>query len=120
MLFKDLIGDRFPGYKKSIIVILLIFISIPAPKKWPRVLYRIVDGVEADISLEDLNRLRQIEMEIFKNVVKDVEKESGFDWSGTLEENISADVKVAKSLRNSFYNYEKDRKKNDPKYFVFR
>ena len=73
-------------------------------------LYRIIDGVEADISPEDLSRLRQIEMEIFKNVVKDVEKESGFDWSGTLEENISADIKVATSLRNSFYNYEKDRK----------
>ena len=70
--------------------------------------------------MDDLNRLRQIEMEIFKNVVKDVEKENGVYWSGTLEENILADIKVASSMRNSFYNYEKDKKKNGPMYFVFK
>lgn len=60
-------------------------------------------------------------MGIFKNIIKDVEKQTGFDWSGTLEENISADVKVAGSVRSSFYNYEKDRKQSKgPQYFKFR
>lgn len=52
--------------------------------------------------------------------MKEVEKQNGFDWTGTLEENISADIKVAASIRSSFYNYEKDKKKDGPQYFVFK
>ena len=63
---------------------------------------------------------KQIEMEIFKNVMKDVEKQNGFDWTGTLEENISADIKVAASIRSSLYNYEKEKQKDGQQYVVVK
>ena len=69
---------------------------------------------------EDANRLAGIEMEIFGNIVKDVEKEMDQEWSGTKKENRIADEKVAMSIRNSFLNYERDRKANAPSFFKFK
>ena len=83
-------------------------------------MYRTVDGA-SDISADDREHLKEIEMDIFKNVINEVEKQNGFDWSGTLEENVSADTKIAASIRSSFYNYEQGRKMSKgPQYFVFR
>ena len=59
-------------------------------------------------------------MDIFSNIVKEVEKATKQDWSGSLKENKLADEKVAMSIRNSFQNYERDRKGKDVSFFNFK
>lgn len=69
---------------------------------------------------EDANRLADIELGIFGNIVKEVEKQTKHEWSGSLKENKLADERVASCIRNSFANYEKDRKADSPSYFKFK
>lgn len=59
-------------------------------------------------------------MDIFANIVKEVEKATEKNWSGTVKENKMADTKVAMSIRNSFQNYERDRKDGDVSFFNFK
>lgn len=61
-----------------------------------------------------------IEMDIFGNIVKEVEKVTKQDWTGSLKDNKLADEKVAMSIRNSFQNYERDRKGKDVSFFNFK
>ena len=60
--------------------------------------------------------MSQIELDVFKNILKKVEKESDCKWSRTIKENSLADAKIAKSIRNSLINYERDRKKEEPSF----
>ena len=69
---------------------------------------------------EDAARLEKIEMEIFGNVVSEVEEETKHGWSGSMKENKLADEKVAKSIRNSFQIYEKNRKATATSFFRFK
>lgn len=91
-----------------------------ANQKWRKAFYRILDGSESILETEDANRLSRIEMEIFENIVTEVEKKTEMDWSGSRKENRLADEKVAMSIRNSLHNYERDRKADAPSFFKFK
>ena len=91
-----------------------------ANQKWRRVFYRILDGSESILETEDADRLSRIEMEIFGNIVLEVEKKTEMGWSGSRKENRLADEKVAMSIRNSLHNYERDRKADAPSFFKFK
>ena len=78
---------------------------------------RFLDGAELDD--DDRERIMQIEDIIFNNIKKEVEDDTGKDWSGTAEENRRADFKVSKSVKSSFESYEKTRKSSDASFFRF-
>ena len=89
---------------------------VSAEKTFKKILFRILDGGWFDQESEELKRLSQIELEVFKNILKEVESETDCKWSGSIKENSLADVKIAKSIRNSLINYERDRKDQEPTY----
>ena len=91
-------------------------VNVSAEKSFKKILFRILDGGWFDKGSEEFKRLSQIELDVFKNILKEVEKESDCKWSGTIKENSLADVKIAKSIRNSLINYERDRKKKEPSF----
>ena len=84
---------------------------------WKIVFNRFLDA--AELEEEDRDRIMQIEDVIFKNIQKEVEHDTGNDWSGTKDENYRADFKIAKSVKSSFESYEKSKQKNDPSFFRF-
>ena len=55
-------------------------------------------------SKDTRERLLEAEMNIFKNVKKEVVDETG-PWTGSLQQNMMADVKIAYSIYSSFKNY---------------
>ena len=64
--------------------------------------------------------MRNIEEGIFRDLVKiEVEAELG-DWSGSKEQNQMADLKIAKNVKSSFCEYEKNRNSYDENYFKFK
>ena len=68
-------------------------------------------GVEVD-------RIRKIEQDLFVSFIKkEVEAEQG-SWIGSVENNRLADKRVAAIVKTSFKNYEKNKKKFEPAYFV--
>ena len=77
-----------------------------------------MDGIP-EVDAEDREVLRAIEMKTF-NVVKEKMIKDGGSWTGTQEENATADFKVAKMIRNSFYVYEKSKPSFQPSYFRFK
>ena len=72
----------------------------------------------ADLSTGDRDKIKAIEQDIFLNMKAQMEKENQ-TWDGEKESNKVADFKVAQSIKKSFLNYEKDRKKSEPQYFKF-
>ena len=66
-----------------------------------------------------MDKLREIERNIFRSIVKDeVIAESG-PWLGTLDQNDAADLKVSMIVKTSFKVYEKSRKVFETSYFKF-
>ena len=84
---------------------------------WKIIFNRFLDCAELDD--DDRDRIMQIEDIIFNNIKKEVEEDTGKDFSGTEEENRRADFKVAKSVKSSFESYEKTRKSSDTSFFRF-
>ena len=68
--------------------------------KWKRMWCRFVDTH----SKNTRQQLLDVEMNIFKNVKKEVVDETG-PWIGSLKQNMMADVKIAFSIFSSFKNY---------------
>ena len=93
-----------------------MYFVVSAEKAFKKILFRILDGGLFDHKSEESKRLLQIEIDVFKNILKEVEKETECKWSGTIKENSLADAKIAKSIRNSLINYERDRKDQEPSY----
>lgn len=64
-------------------------------------------------------KLRKLEENSFRNLVKaEVEQILG-PWSGSQEQNKCADVKIAMSIRSSFKAYENNKKNFEKSYFKF-
>ena len=77
--------------------------------------YREVDSKSG----EDGDKLRKIEESLFFSQVKaDVVEELG-PWTGSVEQNSLADMKISKKIRTSFHSYEKNRNTCDVCYFKF-
>lgn len=63
--------------------------------------------------------MRKIEEKLFRALVKsEVELVYG-PWTGTVEQNRSADMKISMIVKSSFKVYEKTRKTFEPSYFKF-
>ena len=84
--------------------------------EWCIMFYRFLDCMAGSEGIG----LRQIEEEIFQEVIKsEVEEELGA-WQGNGNQNVLADVKIAKAIRSAFYNYEKSVDVNiDESFFKF-
>lgn len=68
---------------------------------------------------EDGDKLRAIEMDIFYDVVKQEVQQIHGSWKGSREENQMADMLIASLVKNSFKNYELNKKSYEPEYFRF-
>ena len=56
---------------------------------------------------------------MFQELIRrEVEDETG-SWSGSIDQNQLADMKIASSVRNSLKAYEKNRKNFEESYFKF-
>ena len=91
--------------------------KFPSDGKWRKLLYRFLDGGEFDDATQV--SLDVMEMNVFKNILKEIENEIGHPWEGSKKENELADLKVAISIKNSFANYEKNKSKTDQLFFKF-
>ena len=89
--------------------------SIVGDQSWKRYFYRCVDTLAGT----DGDHLREIEEKSFAHIFKkEVEAELG-PWTGSAEQNRLADYKIAGSVKNSFKNYEKNKKEYEQSYFKF-
>lgn len=79
---------------------------------WNRLLDSIEDGKEKE-------ELLRIENKLFLNIKKEVEADTGSSWTGTVEENYNADLKVASSVYISFKSYESGLKRQG-QFFQFK
>ena len=86
--------------------------KFPPAKAFKKIFYRAVDG-------DLLETLRPVEERVFKTIRLDVEKEHKCEWDGGKEMNRTADLKVAATVRNSLFAYEKNRSKKQRSYFKF-
>ena len=67
----------------------------------------------------DGDRVREVEEKSFTNLVKEeVETEMGV-WTGSEEQNRSADLKIAISIKTAFKNYEKNKQSYEKCFFKF-
>ena len=64
-------------------------------------LYKFIDG--ADLQEVVLRRVLEIESSIFRRIKAEVIEDSGREWTGDRIQNKMADLKIALSLKNSFY-----------------
>ena len=80
-------------------------------------LYKFIDG--ADLQEVVLKRVLEIESTIFKRIKAEVIEDSGREWTGDRIQNKMADLKIALSLKSSFYNYEKSKSAGSRSYFKF-
>lgn len=88
----------------------------PDVRVFKRIFYRGVDTITG----EQGEQLRKIEEDMFRDLVKhEVEAELG-DWSGSKQQNQMADLKIAKNVKSSFCEYEKNRHSYDDNYFKFK
>ena len=67
---------------------------------------------------DDGDVLRDIEAKTFKLIKKEISKED--EWTGTAKQNGDGDLKVAKTIRRSFYVYEKSKQSYMPSFFKFK
>ena len=81
--------------------------------------YRICDGIEDGGNDEIGDKLLEIEFSTFLVVKKSIVKDCG-SWSGSLENNRKADQMIARVIRRSIHNYEKNRKSYEKTYFLFK
>ena len=77
-------------------------------KEWKKTFYRLVDGYQTVECKR--KRLLEAENNIFQNVKKSIEDETG-DWTGTKLQNRLADYKIAAAITTSFKTYEKGLKR---------
>ena len=89
--------------------------QILADRHFKKIFYRETDSLSGEAG----ENLRKTEEDIFKSLVKEeVEKEMG-SWTGSEHQNKNADMKVAIIVKNSFRNYENNRKPYEDSYFKF-
>ena len=67
---------------------------------------------------DDRDVLRDIEAKTFKLIKKEIVKED--EWTGTVKQNEDGDLKVAKTIRQAFYVYEKSKQSYMPSFFKFK
>lgn len=84
--------------------------------KWKRLWNRLLDTLEFGKEREDL---LAIENKLFTHIKKEIEAETGLPWTGTEEENYTADLKVATTVYLSFKNYEAGLKRQGS-FFAFK
>ena len=78
--------------------------------------YRNVDTLAGEVG----EQLREMEHNMFRDIVKlHVEAELG-DWSGSKEQNQLADITIVKNVKSAFYEYEKNKKSYEKSFFVFK
>ena len=87
----------------------------PHDEEWTRIFYRTVD------SLSDSNggRLRKVEEELFIEFAKAEVLEVLGKWTGSSEQNKSADQKISRYVKSSFRAYEKNLKSPQEPFFKF-
>ena len=83
---------------------------------WKKMYNRWLDSGE--FSKEETERLKSIQLSIFKNVMKEIDKEEQDSFNGSREHNRIGDFKVAVSIKKSFRNFEANKKK-EKSYFKF-
>ena len=87
----------------------------PGDLKWKKVFYRAVDSPTDPAG----DKLREIEEEVFAEIIKfEVEEEMG-PWTGSADQNRVADQKIAGCIKSAFKSYEKTRKPFQESYFEF-
>ena len=84
--------------------------------KWKRVWNRLLDTIGDGQEKEDL---LVIENKLFMHSKKEIETETGLPWTGTEEENYTADLKVATSVYTAFKSYEAGMKRQGS-FFQFK
>ena len=71
--------------------------------QWKKIFYRLVDSYDQDETKR--KRLLEAENNVFQNIKKVVENDTGL-WSGSQLQNRLADYKVASAIYSSFKTYE--------------
>ena len=89
--------------------------SFPEDQQWKKTFYRRVDSL-AD---ERGSKLRKIEENLFKEVVKFEVEEALGPWTGSAIQNRSADLKISTGIKSSFKSYEKNKQSFEESYFKF-
>ena len=108
-------GKYFPGESLLMFFSVIINFFLIDVRVFKSIYYREVDSKSG----EDGEKLRKIEESLFFSEVKaNVVEELG-PWTGSVEQNSMADMKISKNIKSSFRSYEKNRKKFDECYFKF-